>query len=242
MTKSIRGVLIAGVMAVGLLPAFDLSAQSLSWAFSGEAAGDKTYVLFGQPTLVFGPKVGWRPLLELGGHVVWSDDGLGNKQSAWGITPEAGLRWQDTGGFIEGDAGYDFSGKDDHFAPFGGGKSGVVTGLHVEYYGTGAWAAQGIANYNWGAKFLWTRAQLLREIAKMADGSDVKLGARLTWDAQTDSGIPSGSRYQGTYLGPAVMFTTPKGIGLQASAGWKHNHPVGIKQNTWYAQVDLYFP
>jgi hypothetical protein len=242
MTKNIRGVLIAGMVAVGMLPALRLSGQDLSWSFSGEAAGDKTYVLFGQPTLLFGPSQGLRPFVNAGAHVVWSDNGAGSTTS-WGVTPAAGLRWQDTGGFIEGERGWAFAGDQNKFDPFGGGKSGFYTGAHVEYWGSGAYALQGIANYNWGAKFLWSRAQALARVAQNSSGGATSLGARLTWEAQTDSKILSANRYQATYLGPVLQFSSAK-MTTGLSAGWKHNHPtvVGRKTNTWYVSADLYLP
>lgn len=244
MTRNTRGALLVGLVA-GMLPAFDVAAQDLSWSFAGEAAGDKTYVVFGQPTLLFGPSTGWRPFVHVGGHVVWTDSPTGTK-NAWGITPAAGLRWQDSGGFLEGSVGWAIASEDVDrgFDVFGGGKSGLHTGVHTEYWGSGNWALQGIANYNWGADFLWSRAQILKRVATRSGGGGVSLGARLTWEAQADSDIPSANRFQGTLVGPVLQVSGPSGMNWGVSAGYKHTRPksTSVDNDTWYAQVDLYLP
>jgi hypothetical protein len=220
-----------------------VSAQDLAWSFAGEAAGDKTYVLFAQPEVVFGSVPGWRPSIQLGGHVVWFDTPTGSDNS-WGLTPAVGLRYQDSGGFFGGTVGWAIAGDENSFDPFGGGDNGLYTGLHAEYYGSGDWGLQGIADYNWGAQFLWSRAQILKRISQRSGGGGVSLGARLTWEADNDGDIPSDDRFQATMIGPVLQFSNAKGGNWTVSGGWKHSQPEStfIDNDTWYAQVDLYLP
>src|SRR6185295_13992742 len=109
----------------------------------------KVYVLFTEPSLIFGTSPGLRPLISVGAHYVIVDVG----ENSWGVTPSAGLRYQNSGGFIQGNVGWAIRPDNGGFDVFGGSDSGLHTALHTEFYGDGAFGLQGIATYNWGAHF-----------------------------------------------------------------------------------------
>lgn len=235
MTKRVRGALTMAAVAVGLVSS-DLSAQDLSWAFGAEAGGDEVYVLFGQPSLAFGTVPGLRPILSLGAHYVILDGG-----NSWGLTPTAGLRYQTSGGMIQGNVGWAIRGNERSFDVFGGSKSGLHTGVHTEFWGDGSWGLQGIANYNWGSDFLWSRARLTKRIAQRSSGGGVSLGGELVWQTQTDDDdLIAGNEYEATYIGPVLQLSTASGMNWAFSGGWKHTQPGD--NSTWYAKVELALP
>src|SRR5687767_8729339 len=82
MSRTTRGSSAAVWTLAALVGATRSEAQDLSLSSAFEAAGDEVYVVFVQPSVAFGPEVGWRPDLRLGAYHVWTsgDDG-------WGITP-----------------------------------------------------------------------------------------------------------------------------------------------------------
>jgi hypothetical protein len=213
-----------------------VSAQDLSWSSAAEAAGDEVYVVFTEPSLLFGSGMGVRPLISVGAHYVVISDG----DNSWGLTPAAGLRYQTDGGFIQGKVGWAIRPDEGGFDVFGGDESGLHTALHTEFYGDGTWGLQGIASYNWGADFLWSRARVTRRIAERSGGGGIALGAELVWQAVTDDDdVIDGNEYGATYIGPVLQFSGPGSI-WALSGGVKMTDPGD--DNTWYAKVELTLP
>jgi hypothetical protein len=117
-----------------LIGASRSEAQDLSVSSAFEAAGDEVYVIFVQPSVAFGPDVGWRPDLRVGAYHVWTsgDDG-------WGITPAAGLSYRTEAGMIGASVGWAIRDDENDIDVFGGSDNGLHTGLHTEYWGDGTW-------------------------------------------------------------------------------------------------------
>jgi hypothetical protein len=235
MTTNVRVVVAGGVLALAL-GARSASAQDFTWSSAAEAAGDEVYVLFTEPGVLFGPATGVRQMLSVGAHYV-----VGEGENSWGITPAAGLRYQTSGGFIGGKVGWAIRPEEGGFDVFGGNESGLYTGAHTEFYGDGSWGLQGIATYNWGADFLWSRARVLKRVAERASGGGISLGGELVWQAQTDDDLPGDNEYQATYIGPVLQFTGGEGAPIWAvSGGYKATEPTD--DSTWYAKVELTLP
>jgi hypothetical protein len=235
MTTNVRGAWLAAVLAVSGM-ARGAAAQDLSWSSAAEAGGDKVYVLFTEPTVLFGPEQGVRPLISVGAHYVVIDQG----DNSWGLTPAGGLRWQTSGGFLEGKVGWAIRDEEGGFDVFGGDKSGLYTGAHTEFYGDGSWGLQGIATYNWGADFLWSRARALKRIAQLSSGGGVSLGGELVWQAQTDDDdLIADNEYEATYIGPVLQIGKARAI-WAFSGGLKMTQPAD--DDTWYAKVELTLP
>ena len=235
MTQRARCAMTVGLLTL-LVPGF-AAAQDLQWSATAEAGGDEVYLLFAEPTLLFGPETGLRPFVRVGAHYTIVSDG----ENSWGLTPAGGLRWQTTGGFIGGSVGAEIAGDDDSFDPFGGGDTGLHTGIHAEFWGDGSWGLQGIANYNWGADFLWSRARATKRIASRSNGGGISLGAELVWQAQADDGDAiEDNEFQATYIGPVLLVNGPRGANWGFSGGLKHTDP--LDDDTWYAKVELFLP
>ena len=229
MTSAMRIGVAAVLTAAGFITgAARVDAQDLSWSSAVEIGGDEVYVLFTEPSLLFGPEEGLRPLVSLGAYYIILDG-----ENSWGLTPAAGLRWQTDGGFISGKVGWAIRPDEAGADVFGGGDSGLHTSGHVEYWGDGTWGLQGIASYNWGAEFLWSRARGTRRVAEHASGASTALGAEFLW--------LDGATYQATYLGPVIQHIRPGGAVWAVSGGLK-----GVEttpdDNTWYLKVELSLP
>jgi hypothetical protein len=216
----------------------EAAAQDLSWSSAVEAAGDEVYVVFTQPTLRFGPQEGLRPSLSLGAYHVWTPG-----EDTWGLTPAAGLGYHTGGGMIAGTVGWAIRDADDAGESdfFGGSDNGLHTGVHTEFWGDGSWALQGIASYNWGSDFLWSRARVLKGLS----GGSTSLGAELVWQAKTDDGdLIDDNEFQATYIGPVVQFSRPNGSVFAVSGGLKMTEPDSptTENDTWYAKVEFNLP
>jgi hypothetical protein len=234
MMRTARWCGVALVLAAVALPA-SVSAQHLSWTSSAQADGDEVYVLFTEPTLLFGPDMGVRPFVKAGAYYVMVDVG----DDSWGLTPAAGLRWQTDGGFIAGELGWALR-DDGGVRVFGGDESGVHTMLQTEYYGDGSWGLSGIAAYNWGGDFLWSRARVLRRIATRSGGGGVSLGGELVWEAQTeDEDAIEDNEYDAMYVGPVLQIASGSTI-WAISGGLKQSDPGD--DDTWYARVEFTLP
>jgi hypothetical protein len=236
MVPNIRVAAVAALAAACFAGAQPARAQDLSFAAAAEAAGDEVYVVFGEPTLLFGPAMGLRPLVRAGAYYV-----IAPGENSMGVTPAAGLRYMTTGGFIQGAVGWNFAGNENGFDPIGGGANGLHTSVQTEFWGDGDWGASGIASYNWGSDFLWSRARLTKRIMPRANGGAVGLGAELVWQAVTDDGDAfDDNEYEATYIGPVLVFSHPTGPGFSIGGGVKMTQP--DDDSTWYAKVELFVP
>ena len=226
-------------MVAALAFVVPLKAQSVALNAAAEAGGDEVHLLFSVLARV-GEGTGWRPVGTIGGYLVLTEG-----ENSWGLTPAAGLRYATDGGFLQGQVGWAL--RDEEGSPFfGGDESGLHTALHAEFWGEGTWSAQGLASYNWGADYLWSRARLARRLAALASGGGVALGGELVWQADTDDQTILGVEvdgYQATQIGPVLQWTTRGGGPVLAfSGGWKNSAFGDVDDDTWYARAELYLP
>jgi hypothetical protein len=236
MSRTIQRSFVAAWTLAALAGASRAEGQDLSVSSAFEAAGDEVYVVFVQPSVAFGPEVGWGPDLRVGAYRVWTSGNDG-----WGITPAVGLTYRTEAGLIGGSVGWAIRDDENGIAVFGGADNGLHTGLHTEYWGDGTWGLQGIANYNWGGDFLWSRARVTRRIAGGGGGGSTALGAELVWQAQADDDDAiDGNEYEATYIGPVLQLIRPSGANWALSGGLKMTEPTD--DSTWYAKVELYLP
>ena len=211
------------------------SGQDLSWALAAEAAGDDVYVLYGQPSLSFGPEVGWSPDIGISAYHVWTSGADG-----WGITPQVGLKYRTDGGFIGGSVGWAIRDDVEGIDVFGGSDNGLHTSLHTEYWGSGTWGLQGIASYNWGSDNLWSRARVTRRVNSLQSPRAIALGAELVWQVADGGEGEDDNHYEATYIGPVLQLIQPGGVTWALSGGLKSTQPGD--NDTWYAKVELYLP
>jgi hypothetical protein len=224
---------LAGTLALG---GTALNAQTSTFTFVGETAGDNVSLLLGDADFVFG--LGQlRPVVGLQAFVVM--DEATDAATLWTLTPSAGLRWAQPGGFLQGKLGYAWANTEgDSGVPFfGGGESGVTTSLHGEFWGDGRFGFQTIGFYNWGADYAWTRARGTARVFPTADGG-VNLGAEAGWQGHTGA---ADQDYGAVMIGPVLQWVMPH-VTAGVGTGWKNvTGSLVDEQSTWYARLELTF-
>ena len=235
-SMALRAALFAAASAYA---AGEVAAQDVSLSSAVEAGGDEVYLIFSELSAVAGGE-GWRPVGSLAAYMVFTEG-----DDSWGVTPAVGLRYRAPGGFLQGKVGWAF--RDEGGTPFfGGDDSGVHTSAHAEYWGDGTWSAQGIASYNWGSDYLWSRARLARRVATLDGGGAVALGGELVWQADTDDQLVQGVEvegYEATQIGPVLQWvTSADGAVVSFSGGWKNNSVADFEEDTWYVKAELHLP
>lgn len=232
--RLIRSTAAFGIAAaVALGGAEALKAQTSTFTFVGETAGDDVHLLLGDADFVFGLGE-LRPVVGLQGFIV-VDDFV--DQTLWAVTPSAGLRWAQPTGFLQGKVGYQWVNEDPVTPFFGGGESGVTTSLHGEFWGDGRFGAQAIGVYNWGADYAWTRARGTARIFPTADGG-VNLGVEGGWQGHTGA---AEADYGAVMIGPVLQWVMPN-VTAGVGAGWKNvTGTVRPEESTWYGRLELVF-
>jgi hypothetical protein len=213
MTKrGIRAVAIAAAFLSFAGLAKPAHAQ-LGWSFVGvgDFDTDNVYLVLGGVSV--GPqRAGWAPVAGVSAYWLQYPAGTGT-QSFVTVTPTIGLKNNfHTGDFI-GRVGYSFSGKNDiPIVNAQASGSGVVTEGQVDYWGTGAMSAQGIADYNFGSSSFWGRGRLGFRFAKWTNGS-ASIGPEVTY--------LNSNNYSATRVGGVLGINPGLGTQLNAAVGRK---------------------
>lgn len=233
-------------MALAVFGIGSLDAQTTTLTFVGETAGDDVSLLLGDAQYHFGG-LGLAPVIGLQTYVVM-DEGT-DSRTAWAVNPAAGVRYSLPTGFVQGLVGYAWTQVDEAAVRvpfFGGGDAGVTTNLHGEFWGDGRFGLQGIAAYNWGAEYLWSRARGTFGVHPSPSGA-INLGLEAGWQGQTGTeGVVGGvtqPNYAATMVGPLVQWSTPN-VTAGLGAGWKNVNETVVGEgslSTWYARVELVF-
>lgn len=221
-------------VAVSLGGAGGLYAQSATFTFLGETAGDDIALLLGDADFIFGIGV-LRPVVGIQSYMI--RDEAENSSPIWAVAPSVGVRWAQPGGFLQGKIGYAWTDADRVVPYFGGGENGVTTTLHGEHWGDGLFGLQGIASHNWGAEYVWARARVSARVVSTVDGG-LDLGVEGGWQGHTGSPTVS---YKATMVGPVLQWLTPA-LSAGVGAGWKNVGGTAAEDpSTWYARVELVF-
>lgn len=236
-TRFLGAVAVAVVVAIGSASA--LNAQSATFTFVGETAGDDLSMLLGDVDFVFGMGE-WRPVVGLQSFVVF-DEFAAERHTLWAVTPSVGLRYATPVGFFQGKVGYSWTDADTPLPFFGGGEAGVTTSLHGEYWGDGRLGLQGIGSYNWGAEYLWTRARATVGLMPTREGA-IKGGLEASWQGHIQDQASLATSYSAIMVGPLLQWATPN-VTAGLGAGWKHydRGSVDGTDSTWYARAELVF-
>jgi hypothetical protein len=226
---------VALIMAVA---AGSAKAQSATFTFVGETAGDDISMLLGEADFVFGMGE-WRPVVGLQSFIIM--DELTDRRTLWAITPSVGLRYATPVGFFQGKVGYSWTDAEEPVFFFGGGETGVTTSLHGEYWGDGRYGLQGIGSYNWGAEYLWTRARGTVALMPTRDGA-VQGGLEAGWQGHIQDRATLETSYSAITVGPVLQWVMPN-VTAGLGAGWKHYDRGSIDgtDSTWYARAELVF-
>lgn len=200
----------------------------------GEIDTDDVYLVLGGVS-VSPRRDGWSPVAGVTAY--WLQYPLGGindaTRSVTSVTPSVGIKNSFGSGSAQFRVGYSFQNRDDDgsIAFAEGGGDGVVNSAQVDYWGTGAWSAQGIASYNYGSGSFWGRGRFAKRLFDVGSGG-VSLGGEV---AYLDS-----NRYSATKVGGLVMFNPGPGTLLNAAVGRKL--PSGGGGATYFTFEVVLFP
>ena len=155
-------------------------------------------------------------------------------KSLTSFQPHVGLKDSFTGGDLSATVGYSFGSSSDNGVPFfnGAGGKGVTNGVQFDYWGSGAYNAQALADYNYGSSSLWTRGRVGVRVAQWTAGS-ASVGGEV--------GYEKGDSYSATRVGGVLMLTPGPGTGVNFAVGRKLIGKGGTPDATYFtAEIVLY--
>ena len=217
-----------------------------TWVGAAETSGDEvTTLLLGASLSPSG--TGLKPIVGLQGMYFMLNDNNG-----WSITPSAGVVYRATSGAIQGRVGYAFTDETD-FIPFGtpdaGDDPGVSLSTQADYWDGGAYGLQGIASYNLGSEYLWTRARGTLRVLDLRRGGNIHVGPEFVYQGEMgDVGPGDEGHYTGTQLGGIVLWNSGNMLQAGFGAGVKNNSiedAAGDEivneddQSTWYVKFEF---
>lgn len=222
-----RSYLLVSLVAFFVLIAGSVTPARAQLGFTvvgvGEFDTDDVYLALGSVT-VAPRRTGWSPLASLtalwvqfpvSGTIAGSDE----KQSVITVLPSVGVQNAFNGGAFQVRAGYAFSDRDEDDVlgvpafTAEAGDDGVVTTAQVDYWGTGAWNAQAIATYNFGAEASWVRGRLGKRLFGVGDAGSLGIGA--------EAALLDSDAYGATKIGGVVFFNPGPGTQINAAIGKK---------------------
>jgi hypothetical protein len=245
----IRSRKLSGVMAMAIVAAIVAAtapeaakAQNIEVVAAGEVAGDNVNLLLVEGTAGTG-RLGLSPTFTLQSYLVTFPRQVDGTDNALALVPLVGLRYLTPQGLIQARVGYSF-GLGDARTPaipvFGAAEDGIVTSLHGEYWGAGALALQGIASYNLGAEYLWTRGRALIGVHQTPQANFAG-GLELAWQGD----MSEEDSYRAMQIGPVVQWSGRSGFVWNVSGGWKNTvrpNEIAPHGQTWYARTEMVVP
>jgi len=218
--KSHRTALLAMAAAfagsIAIAPAAQGQLSQLHPSFYGSAewdTEDSQFYLLGMYVGV--AKLGWSPYLNVNGyHLRYDDLGVTKKLSA--ISPTLGLAYAGTRGGFSFGGGYTWVDYTDPTLP--GAEGGASSGPHAAFgaYRDGSGdrpiRTQFLSNYNFGAKYLWTRLRFSKSITERT-----RLGLELIGQG----GGENGSHSNTFKVGPTIEFQVSDALRLGGVVGYK---------------------
>ena len=235
-----------GAVALTVLAATPVSAQFMSGDWGNTVVGvaetsgdDVTTLMLGTSLSPSG--LGLKPIVGVQGMYFMFDE-----EDSWNITPSAGVIMRAETGAIQGRVGYTFS-EDSDFPTFGGPNAGDDPGFGVstqaDYWDGGAYGLQGIASYNFGSEYLWTRARGTVRVLDLGTGGNIHVGPEFVYQGEMgDEGIGDPPHYKGTQLGGILLWNSGNALIGGFGAGIKNNDVEGIAEDdesTWYVKLEF---
>lgn len=228
-----RRLLAGAMLAVGGGVAAPVAAQELVLYGTGAVDGYETGIALAGASARLGD-LGLQPVL--GAQVFYlSYPVLGaDRESRFGVNPQAGLAFRANGGQVEARLGYALvsGGDDDGDTPVieGGGGGGLNTTVQANYWGGGP-ELQGIAYVSHGEEYLWTQGQAALPILRRDTGARLSVGVEGVFETDLDEG-----EYDAFSAGPLLRYDTGRNFAVTVSGGFKDNT---IANPTWYARVGV---
>lgn len=238
--KSHRTALLAVAAFVGsfaIAPAAEAQLSRIHPSFYGSAEWDTENTEFYLLGMYVGiSKLGWSPYLNVNAyHLRYDDFGVDKKLSA--ISPTLGLAYAGRNGGFSFGGGYTWTDFEDSSAPGaeGGGSSGphVAFGAYRNGRGDRPVRTQFLSNYNFGAKYLWTRLRFSVPMTEKA-----RVGLELIGQGGGENGS-----YSNTFkVGPTFeyqwndSFRTGAVVGYKTAGGTRF---LGERQNSAYFKLEF---
>jgi hypothetical protein len=217
--KRHRTALLAVAALVGstaFAPAAEAQFSRIHPSFYGSAewaTDESQFYLLGMYVGV--SKLGWSPYLNVNGyHLRYDDLGVQKKLSA--ISPTIGLAYAGRNGGLSFGGGYTWVDYEDPNAPGadGGASSGphAAFGAYREGSGDRPFRTQFLSNYNFGAKYLWTRLRFSTPMTQRT-----RVGLELIGQGGGENGS-----YSNTFkIGPTIEMQWTDSFRTGAVVGWK---------------------
>lgn len=227
---------LAMVAALGAAPA---AAQwGTTWVGVAETSGDDVTLLLAGVSL--SPAgLGLKPIVGL--QTYWLDTEGG---STWSVAPSAGLVARGETGALQARVGYSFQEDDDEVIPqFGADESGISTTAQADYWDGGAFGLQGIASFNWGSEYLWSRARGTVRVAELDFGGGIHVGPEFVYQGEMGEETLGDPHYSAIQIGPIIQWNSGDNLIAGFGAGWKmiDDDFVGPDDDdsTWYVKVEF---
>lgn len=210
-----------------------------TWVGVAETSGDDVTTLLAGASVSPGG-LGLKPIVGLQGIYFMFDE-----ENSWSVTPSAGLIMRGQTGAIQGRVGYTLS-EDSEFPVFGGPDAGDGPGLgfstQAEYWDGGAYGLQGIASYNLGSEYLWTRARATLRVLQLDPGA-IHVGPEFVYQGEMgEEGVGDPPHYTGTQIGGILLWDSGNMLSAGFGAGIKNNDVEGIAEedeSTWYMKLEF---
>lgn len=242
--RGVRGALVRTALGAGLVLALGSGPAAAQWGTTwvgvAETSGDDITLLLASGSL--SPRgLGVKPVVGLQTLYLINDN-----ESSWSVTPSAGLIMRTPTGALQGRVGYTFS-EDDEFPFFGGpdlgDDPGLSTSAQADYWDNGAFGLQGIASYNWGSEYLWTRARGTVRVMELDFGGGIHVGPEFVYQGEMGDEAAGDPHYSATQYGGIVQWNSGNRLIGVFGAGIKNidENFVGPDddESTWYAKIEF---
>lgn len=228
-SKTLLALVTAFVAFGGLAkPAY----AQLGWTFAGVGEYDTDHVYLVVGGISVSPRSGaWSPVSGVTAYWLQYPIGTtmtGAKKNVTVVEPSIGLKNGFGTGSFEMRVGYAFTNATNNSAipAFTASTGdGVVNSAQVDYWGSGAYSLQGIADYNYGAQSFFGRGRIGKRLFAAGNNSNVSLGAEAAYIHSPD--------YSATKIGGV--------LGLNPGAGTQLNATIGRKLGGGTASDATYF-
>jgi len=233
-----RALLIPSILlaltTVGAAPR-TLLAQS-GYVFTGAEAGTDDLSSYVIGATLISRLNGWSPVASVLGYNVNYPVGGGSDAALWAVVPSVGLRYQGRLGSTQLSVGYGVrrGNTDAPNAPHAGAQRGAVTSLIGDLAPGSRSAVQGIVNYSWGERYVWTRVR-----ATTAAAEWVRVGGEFVLQGGADALKDAGS-YGAVQAGPLFDLALGERLRLAGGPGAKILQGATEPSNPeWYAKIEM---
>ena len=242
--REARGALARTTLGAGLVLALAAAPAAAQWGTTwvgvAETSGDDITMLLASGS-VSPSGLGLKPVVGLQGLYLMGDDA-----STWSVTPSAGLVMRAPTGALQARVGYTFS-EDNEFpffgAPDAGDDPGLSTSAQADYWDNGAFGLQGIASFNWGSEYLWTRARGTVRVMELDFGGGIHVGPEFVYQGEMGNEEAGDLHYSATQLGGIVQWNSGNDLIGAFGAGIKNidDDFVGPDDDgsTWYVKLEF---